>query len=70
MLNPKSWYIIVKIFGVIYTSFGPYSNKDECIKDMIVKYDQAKAEYAAGRRLSFMGVSVSPDKVKGQCLLK
>lgn len=66
----KSWYLIVKIFGIVYSTLGPYPDKDSCIKDMIAKYDEGMSAYRQGQHLTFMGLDVKPKNVKGQCQQK
>jgi len=64
------WYIVVKIFAVVYTSVGPFDTKEECLSNMAEISTQAKARYDQGERIQFMGLTVKPSNVKGQCQVK
>jgi len=64
------WYIVVKIFAIVYTSIGPYDTRQDCTKQMTHFYSEAKTRYAQGERLQVYGLSVKPQNVKGQCKLK
>jgi hypothetical protein len=64
------WYIVAKIWGVLFTTVGPYETKDECITHMLAYYDEAKSRYANGERYTFMGLEVKPQNLKGQCKQK
>jgi hypothetical protein len=64
------YYIVVKIFLVVYTTIGPFDTKDDCIKQMIQYRDEAMSRYAQGERINFLGAEVKPSKVSAQCKLK
>lgn len=64
------WYVVVKVFYVFWSSFGPYDTKEAYIDRMIEITNEGNEHYYAGERVTFMGKEVTPKNVTMQCKLK
>jgi hypothetical protein len=64
------WYVVIKVFYVLWASFGPYETKEECHRHMKQMYDEGMSRYNSGERVTFMGKTVEPRTVKMVCQKK
>ncbi len=64
------WYVIVKVWYVLWSSFGPYQTRQECQDRLVQIHSEGMSRYNSGERVTFMGKQVDPDKVSMSCKLK
>lgn len=64
------WFVVIKVFYVLWASFGPYESQAECQQHLEQMKAEGLARYESGERVSFMGKEVHPEYVRMTCKVK